>query len=165
MIYLTLIFSFLFEACFSNVIPLFSILTPLFLITSLVVLYPYFKGKRINFIIVCLICGLFYDIIYTNLPFINTITISLTGLFIIFLYNYFNYNLLNCNIIVCLTIIIYRVLCYLLLIIIDFLSLGMSELFASIYTSLISNFIYTIILYLFIDVISKLFNIKKIDKF
>lgn len=165
MIYLVIIFSFVFEACFSNVVPLFSILTPLFLITSLVILYPYFKGKKINFVIVCLVCGLFYDIIYTNLPFINTITFSMVGLFIILLYNYFNYNLLNCNIIVCLTIIIYRVLCYLLLMIIDFISLGINDLVASIYTSLISNLIYGMLLYLFIDTLSKLFNIKKIDKF
>lgn len=163
MIYLILIFSYLFESAFSNVVPLNSIFTPLFLLTSLTILYPYFKNKKINFIIVCMICGLFYDITLTNSSFINTLSFSFCGGLIILGYNYINYNIYSSNFFNVIILIIYRIINYLLLCIIDFTKFNEMLLLEGIYNSLVSNIIYGIFIYLLIDVLSKMFSIKKVD--
>ena len=93
MIYLLLIISLILEASFSNLISNSSILVPLFFLTSLTIVYPYFKNNNQNFVITCIICGLIYDIIFYNTCFINTITFGLCSAIIIFLYDYINYNI------------------------------------------------------------------------
>lgn len=163
MIPVILIFSFLFESSFSNIINTNSFFIPLFLITSLTILYPYFKNKKTNFIIVCLICGLFYDVIFLDSVFINTLSFGLIGLLIMFGYNYINYNIYNANIINIIIIIFYRFVGYLLLCIVDYVSFNENVLMEGIYNSLLINIIYGIILYLIVDLIAKIFNLKRID--
>ena len=71
MIWFVLLFSFLLEAAFTNIVSTNSFLIPLFSITSLVLIYPYFKNKNINYFIVCLILGSFYDIVFADSIFVN----------------------------------------------------------------------------------------------
>ncbi|MBQ9072357.1 MAG: rod shape-determining protein MreD [Bacilli bacterium] len=163
MIYIILIFSFLFEAAITNIIPLNSLLTPLFLLTSLTLLYPYFKNKKLNYIIVCIICGLFYDITLTSSSFINTLSFPLCGGLVILGYNYINYNIFSSNFLNIVILIVYRIITYLLLCIIDFISFDEMLLLEGIYNSLIANVIYGIFIYLLIDVLSKIFNIKRVE--
>lgn len=112
MIYLVLIFSFLLEGAFSNLVPRDSLFTPLFFLISLTVLYPYFNNKRFNFIVCCLICGLLYDLIFTDSVFINTLSFSLIGCLIMYVYSYINYNLFSTSILNLIIIIIYRIISY-----------------------------------------------------
>ena len=163
MIYVILIFSFLFEATITNILPLNSIFTPLFLLVSLTLLYPYFKNKKISFIIVCVICGLIYDITLTNSCFINTLSFGICGGLIVLIYNYVNYNIYSSNIINLIIIIAYRIITYLLLCIVDFIIFDEMLLLESISNSLISNIIYGIFIYLLMDVLSKLFRIKRVE--
>ena len=163
MIYIIILFSFLFESVFSNIVNSYSFLTPLFLLTSLGILYPYFKNKRINFFIVCIICGLFYDIVFTDSPFINTISFGLCSGLIILIYNYVNYNIFSSNIINIINIIFYRVISFLLLCIIDFINFNELILLEGIYNSLLINIIYGIILFIIMDLLSKIFNIKRVE--
>ena len=65
MIWVILIVSFLLESTFTNIVSINSCLIPLFSLTSLVLIYPYMKKKKENYIIICLILGLFYDIVFT----------------------------------------------------------------------------------------------------
>lgn len=163
MIYIIIIFSFLFEASFSNIISNDSLFVPLFLLTSLVILFPYFKNKKINYIIVCLLCGLFYDISFADSVFINTISFGLCGSFIILLYTYVSYNLCSSNLINIIVIILYRIISYIILCIIDYISFNEMRLLEGIYSSLIVNIVYGIVIYIIIDKISKIFQIKRVE--
>lgn len=163
MIYIILIFSFLFEAAITNILPNNSILTPLFLLTSLTLLYPYFKNKKLNFVITCAICGFLYDIAFTNSSFINTLSFSLCSGLVILGYNYINYNLYSSNLFNIIILIFYRIISYLLLCIVDLISFDEMLLLEGIYNSLIANIIYGIFIYMLIDVLSKIFGIKRVE--
>lgn len=151
-----LIFSFLLEASISNVINLSSLFIPLFVITSLVILYPYFKNKK--FIMITIICGLIYDVVFTHTLFINTLSFSLISIFIIFCYNYINYNIISSNIINIVTIIVYQIINYFLLCIIDYVKFNEMYLLKCISSSLILNIIYGIIIYLILKGLNKILN-------
>ena len=152
-----LILSFLLEASISNVINLSSLFIPLFVVTSLSILYPYFKNQK--FIVVAIICGLIYDITFTHSPFINTLSFSLISLFIMFCYNYINYNILSSNIINIVTIIVYQIINYFLLCIVDYVKFNEMILLKCISSSLILNIVYGIIIYLILKGIKKILNI------
>ena len=149
-----LILSFLLEASIPNVINLSSLFIPLFVVTSLSILYPYFKNQK--FIVVC---GLIYDIAFTHSPFINTLSFSLISLFIMFCYNYINYNILSSNIINIVTIIVYQIINYFLLCIVDYVKFNEMSLLKCISSSLILNIVYGIIIYLILKGIKKILNI------
>ena len=163
MIYIILTFSFLFETMFTNIVTIDSFLIPLFLLTSLSILYPYFTKNKLTFFIAAVICGFFYDIMVTNSPFINTISFVICSGIIVLSYNYMNYNIVNSNFINVIIIIIYRVVSYLLLFIIDFIKFNENNLLQGIYNSILVNIIYGVILYIVIDLISKIFNIKRVE--
>ena len=162
MIYILLILSFIFESIITNIVHINSFLIPLFLLTSLVILYPYFRGNKLNFIITCIICGLIYDISFSDSAFINMICFGLSGLFIILCYSYFKYSIYSISLINISNIILYRIITYLLLVVIDYIRFNINILFAGIYKSLIINIVYGIIIYLLADVLAKLFNIKRV---
>lgn len=159
MVYIFIIFSFLFESVMTNIVNINSILIPVFLLTSLSILYPYFKNNTI-FIVVCLLCGFFYDISIGS-TFINTISYFFCGLFLIISYKYLKYNIYSANSINIVDIILYRIISYVLLCIVDFTNFKFLNLFSGIYNSLIINLIYGIIIYIIINLVAKLFNIRR----
>jgi len=163
MIYIIMIFSFLFESVFSNIVNNHSLLTPLFLLTTLSILYPYFKNNKTNFVIVSIIWGLLYDIAFTNSPFINTISFGLSSGLIILVYNYVSYNIFSSNFINIINIIFYRTINYLLLCIIDFINFNEFTLLEGIYNSLLVNVIYGVIIFVIVNLLSKIFNIKRVE--
>lgn len=163
MIYIILIISFLLESSFSNITNINSLFTPLFLLTSLVLLYPYFKKSNSNFIIVCVICGLIYDISFSDSVFINTLSFGLSGGLIILGYNYVNYNIYSSNFINLMVIIFYRIVSYILLCIVDYIHFNEMSMIEGIYNSIIVNIIYGILIYIIIDLIAKIFNIKRVE--
>lgn len=163
MISLILVFSFLFEAAFTNLININSFLTPLFVITSLILLYPYFKNKNINYIIVCLILGLFYDIAFADSIFVNTLSFGIIGFIVLLCYNYVKYNIYTSNIINIIILISYRIISYLILTSVNYITFNDKIFFEGIYNSLIINIIYGIIMYFIIDVIAKIFNKKRVE--
>lgn len=163
MIYVILIFSFLFESAFSNIVFNYSVLTPLFLLTSFSILYPYFKKRNFNFILVCIICGLIYDVVFTNSPFINTISFGISGGLIILGYNYITYNIINSNLLNIVSIIVYRIISFFLLCIIDYIKFNEFNLLEGIYNSLLVNIIYGIIIFIITSLVAKIFNIKRVE--
>lgn len=163
MIPIILIFSFLLEAAFTNFISPNSIFIPLFVITSLVLLYPYFENKNLNYIIVCLILGLFYDIVFTNSLFVNTISFGLMGGLTILCYNYVKYNIYTSNIINTIILISYRIISYVIVLSVNYVSFNNKIFFSGIYKSLILNVVYGVILYFIIELLAKLFNKKRVE--
>lgn len=163
MIAVILIFSFLFEAIFTNIVSINSIFIPLFLLTSIVLVYPYFKNKKFNYLLVCIILGVFYDIGFSNTIFVNTISFGILSGIIMVCYNYVNYNIYTSNIINVIILITYRVLTYIMLLSINYISFNRNILLKGIYSSLLINIIYGIILYIIIDLLSKIFNKRKTE--
>ena len=161
MVWLILIFSFLFEASFSNLIPFYSFFTPLFLLTSIVVLYPYISKNKISFIFICMILGLIYDISFTGSAFVNTISFSLAGYLLSICYNYVKYNIYVANVINIIILISYRIISYIILLSVNYIHFSKKEFFSGIYNSLLINLIYCIILFIIVDLLSKIFNKKR----
>lgn len=142
-----LIISLLLECAISNIISLNSIFNPLFLIISLSLLYPYLKKDSTKYLIICSISGLIYDIAFYNSVFLNTICFFILGLVVIQFNKYLSKNILNTIIIIITSIILYRLISYSMVCIIGYTNFNINSLFKSIYTSLIINIIYGIILY------------------
>ena len=143
-----LIISLLLECAISNIISLNSIFNPLFLITSLSLIYPYFKKDTTKYLIICSTSGLIYDIVFYNSIFLNTISFFILGLIVILLNKYLSKNILNIVLITIISIILYRLISYILLILIGYTNFNLLVLFKCIYTSLVINIIYGIMLYL-----------------
>lgn len=157
-VYIAVIVSFLMESVITNIVNINSILLPLFLLTSLVIIYPYCKNNAV-FISLCTICGLFYDISIDS-SFINTMSYSFVSLIIIFLYNYLKYNVYSASFINLVSIVFLRIISYLLFLLVSIMKFNINNLFVSIYSSILINLIYGIILYIIINLIAKIFNIK-----
>lgn len=163
MICLILIFSFLFEAMFTNLVGISSIFIPLFTLTSIVLIYPYFKKKNFNYLIVCLILGIFYDIAFADSVFVNTICFGIIGGLNILIYNYVKYNIYTSNLINIIIIITYRIISYIILLSINFITFNGNIFFKGIYSSLLINISYGIILYLVIELLAKILNKKRVE--
>jgi len=163
MICFILIFSFILESIFTNIVAINSLFIPLFTITSLVLIYPYFKKKKQNYIIICLVLGFFYDIAFADSIFVNTISFSIIGSLVILCYNYVKYNIYTSNIIKIIILISYRIISYIILLSINYIPFNNRIFFRGIYSSLLMNMIYGIILYVIIELLSKIFNKKIVE--
>lgn len=161
MIPFIIIFSFLFEATFSNIVGITSILIPLFTLISLSILYPYFKKNIVTFIVVCSIVGLFYDLIFTNAPFINTVSFMIMSFLIILNYRIFKHNIVSLSIFNIILVVLYRIVSYILLVLIDYTRFSFKTLMIGIYSSLIVNVIYGIILYIILGKLSRVLEKKR----
>lgn len=128
-----LFLSLLLEGVISNVVGINSIFIPLFLLVSLVLIYP-----KKNYLIICFICGLIYDVCFYNSLFINTISFIFIGLLLDKLTKYNIY--IRCIIV----IMFYRFITYFMLVLIGYSKLNILLLFKSIYSSIILNIIFII---------------------
>ena len=156
MVYSVIIFSFILEGVMSTLFNLNTIYIPLFVISSLTILYPYLKNKTLNYIIIYIICGFLYDFIFCNAPFINTIVFSFCSIFTIFAYKYIKYNIFNSNILNIIIIILYRLFSYCLLLLVGYLNLKKSLLITGIYSSIFMNVLYFFIIYIILYLVSKI---------
>lgn len=165
MVYIVLIISFILEGIFTNLVSINSLFIPLFTITSLIMLYPYFNNKKnnynYNYIITTAITGIFYDIAYTNSLFVNTFAFVICGLLVILINNYVTPNILSRNCTNLVIIISYRIITYFILCIFGYMHFNESILLKGIYSSLILNIIFGIILYFLCDKLNKKLNIRK----
>ena len=158
-----LIFSFLFEAIFTNLINTNSILIPLFTLTSLILVYPYFRKKDFNYILVCLTVGLFYDIVFSDSVFVNTICFGILGLVNMTCYKFVKYNIYTSNIINLILLITYRIISYIILLSINYITFNNYIFFKGIYSSVLINILYGIILYIIIEFLARIFNKKRVE--
>lgn len=158
------VLSFLLEGIVSNIVGITSTwLVPLFSIVSLIIIYPYFNHEEENFLKVCFAVGLFYDLVYTDTLVINACIFTLIGFFIRWLNSWMSNHAISVLFITFLTIFVYRILMYLILIVVGFLPFDLNTLVTSITSSLLLNLIYSEVLYLITDFMSKKYRIRKID--
>ena len=156
-----LAFSFILEGVFSNYISASSFFSPLFVLMSIIIIYPFFINDKKNYYKYCFITGVLYDVIYMD-------TIIVHGfLFLIICYLLTKINLILANnhinimIIAVIIIIIYRVILYSLLILTGNINFDIFNLLKSIYLSLISNVLYVLILNIITDRLSTKLKLYK----
>lgn len=139
-----------------------SIFTGLIVFSSLVLLEPYFKKNRDKYFIYCFIIGFLYDLVYTGTYFLNS------GLFLIIgvCVSYINSVTPNNFIVTILELVVliglYRFIGFIYFGLNGFIDMSFNVLFRSIYSSLIVNVLYGIVLYFVLYLISLKFNIKRI---
>ena len=155
--------SLLLESILSNLIPIGTYFTPLFSIVSLVIIYPYFINDDIGYIKYCGITGLIYDVIFTNTLFFNMIIFIIIGLIIKLINITLSNNFINVMIITAINIIVYLIISYFILWIIGYKTFNYDYLFSTISKTLILNIIYSVVMYIVTDKISKKHKILKID--
>lgn len=159
----SVIISFFLDSILTILIPIDSIFLPLFSLISLIIIYPYFHKEENSYLKFSFLLGLTYDVVYTDTIFLNAFIFLLISLGIRFIHEYISNNAFNVSIMSLFTIIIYRFLTYFVLVMINYLSYDFNTLLVSIYSSLIINIIYGILLYLITDFISKKYKIDKIE--
>ena len=153
------VLSFLLDGILSRYILPNSIFLPLFTIVSLVLIYPYFNNNNARYFKYSAILGLLYDITYTNTIFFNFFVFIIVA-FVVGLLNYLLSNNWYVNIfITVISICVYRMINYLFFVFFKNQQFSFSVLCKSIYSSLLLNIIYFVILYLLTELYS---NKKKI---
>lgn len=158
-----IIISILLESITSNIIPMNSMFNGLFTLTSLIIIYPYFNNDDKSFLKYSAIIGLSYDIIFTDTLFLNMIIFLLMALLIKKINMTLSNNYINVMIITLIVVTSYLTLTYLLLYLIGYKQFNLTYLYKIIFQSYISNVLYSCILYIITDKISKKHKISKID--
>lgn len=155
------VFSFLFDGIFSLIFNTNSLFLSLFSIMCLIVIYPYLKNRN-NIFYIGPIMGLFFDIVYTQTLFLNTLLFFLITFLIYFYYKYMPFNIINTLLISFFSIIIYRSMTYICFLIFYDDSFNIYTLIKSIYSSIIINYIYVLIMNSLCKILLK--TNKKINK-
>ena len=143
---LIIILSFLLDNTISLFINQSSIFFPMFTLISLIIIFSY-KLKEYRFFILSSVIGLIYDAIFTDTLFLNASLFLISSLGIYIIFKKINYNLFNVVLVSLLLIIFYRIITYFLFILSFSLSFDILALLKGIYSSLIINVLYIILLY------------------
>ena len=162
---ITLIISFLIQGIASNYIGYHQTNLSWFLtiypLINLLILTPHFEESK-KLLILVIIFGLLTDIVYTNTPVLNTcIFITVYSLSKCFHF-IFPYNLLTLNISNLLGICIYHIINFIFLIVIRYDNYSIKMLLQVISHSIIMTIIYTSILYIIIEKITKKLELKEV---
>jgi len=164
---IVLVISFIFDGLISNFLPYqinqINFLKPMFTISSLILIYPYFNKNDIKFYKVGTICGLFYDIVYTNTFPLNTLLFFILSIFIKMINNILSNNFINIIIMTIFTITVFEFLNYSILNIINYAHITIYEMFYKVANSLLLNVIYVLLGNFILNNISKKYKIKRID--
>lgn len=161
---ITSILSFFLESIVSNFIDIGNqVFVPLFTIVSLIVIYPYFKGKESNYFKACAVIGLCYDIVFTDTLLMNLLLFIFLGYIIHFMNKLISTNIINICIMVLICVVVYRMSSYGILCLAGFLSFNWLNLIRSIYSSLVLNMFYGMIIYLITDFFARKYRVYKID--
>lgn len=155
MIILLLMISFLLENVLSIIIPPNTLFIPMFSVIALATTYPLFKDNRIKYLIYASSFGLLYDIVYTNTPFINTISFLAVAYIITLIYEYIRVSKFNILLINLVVILFYQTISYLLLCAVRYSTFNETTFIENLYSSLILNLIYGLILYIILEIINK----------
>lgn len=119
------------------------IFNSLFTLTSLIIIFKYYKSKdNLKYLIIVGMVGLLFDIIYTDTLLFNAGVYLIIGVIITKYFEIFKHNLLNALFLLVITIILYRTFTFLVLANAQIIKLNFYELFKSIYSSLLLNIVY-----------------------
>lgn len=154
-----IIISLILDGFLTNILPFMvgdlSFFTPLFTLTVISILYPYYRKKEKYFFIMVFITGIIYDLLYTNLLFFNGLLfIGISYISKLINKNY-EMNYLRLIIYIILMITIYETVTALILVIFNLFPITISKVFYKITHSLIINIIYGELIYLILNKLPK----------
>lgn len=155
--------SFFLEGIVSNFVSSSTYFFPLFTLVSFIIIYPYFQNKDEGFFKICLITGIFYDLIYTDTFLVHTLLFFILAFVIQKINVWLANNFFNSAIMAFFLIVIYRLLQYSILFLCGYFPYSFSWFITSITHSLILNIFYAIILFFVTDFISYKKHITKIN--
>lgn len=154
-----LIVSILLDGVLTNFLPYLvndlSIFTPLLTVVSIFIIYPLNRKKETKFFILIFIVGIIYDLLYTNLLFLNGLLFVLIALLSKVIYKNFETSYFKLIIYTILIIIVYESVYAGILFIYRVVPITFYKLIYKISHTLILNIIYTEILYLIINKLPK----------
>ena len=160
-----LIFSFFLDGLLTNYLPFLvhdlSLFTPMFTITSIFLIYPFFRKQELKFFIILFIVGILYDLFYTNLLFFHGSMFVILGFISYFIQKNFDFGFFKNIIYVIIMISSYEIITCLFLWIYNIVPVSVSELFYKISHSLLLNIIYMEVVYFIVKVLPKKY--KKIS--
>lgn len=124
-----------------------SLFTPLLTITSLVLIYPFYRKQENNYYITLFITGIIYDLFYTNLLFSHAVIFLILGVIIKWIYK--NYEITPIRIIIYISIIIicYEFLEGFILYIFQIVPVSIEKILYKIKHSLIINLVWGEVIY------------------
>lgn len=132
-----------------------SFFTPLLTVVSIFILYPLNRKKEIKFFIIIFIVGIIYDLLYTNLLFLNGLLFVLITLISKIIYKNFETSYFKLIIYTILVIIVYETVYAGILFIYRIVPITLYKLIYKISHTLILNIIYTELLYFIINKLPK----------
>lgn len=148
--YIFLLIPLLLDGFFSIIISSKSYFIPLLTVTTIFIIYPYYKKKEKSYFLTTMILGLLYDLLYTNLLFFNAILFLIISYVTKCINKNFTQSIIKTPIYIALIIIIYEVLTGIILFTYRVIPITPSKLLIKISHSLLLNIIYGEILYLII---------------
>jgi len=137
-----------------------SIFVPLVILTSIILLEPYFCKDRKKYFIFCFVIGFLYDLIYSGNYFLDSGLFLLIGVIVCYINGNMSNNFFVFLIELLFLIIFYRVSSFCIFFVNGFIPFSL--LFRSIYCSLLLNVIYGGFMYFILYFVSKGLHIKRI---
>jgi len=158
--YIIVILSFLLDGIFSNILPINSIFYPLFTLVSLIIVYPYYSDNS-NYYKFSVLMGSLYDLIYTDTFIFYGIIFLIIAFIISKMSTWFADNYLSLIIITLTSIVSFKTFSYMLMVATGNMPFNVQTLLKGIYSSIIVNIIYVIILNMVTLFLSKKLGIRK----
>ena len=160
-----LIISFILDNFMSNIFPStlnnISYFTTIYIIISLVIIYPYFSNEKKYYLLV-IVFGLLFDILYTGTFIFNLVLFLVISMVIKLLNNIFPFNVFTTNFISVIAIGIYHILSFIILSLVSSVGYDFVLLINVIVRSVLMTVIYTSISYFVMKYIYGKFNVKQI---
>ena len=156
--FITIFFDFLCCTFISSVYQNINMFFPVILISSLPIFYLLLKNEKLFFIVV-VVTGIIYDALFSDIFLINSYFFVLYGLFINNYYKNHNPKLFNVLIISILGVVFYDGFIFFILILTDYSSFEINDLYYKITRSIVINIIYLIISMIILN--SRIFGYKK----
>ena len=138
-----------------------SLFTPLLTVVSFILIYPFYRKKVKKYYIISITIGLIYDLLYTNLLFINAILFLIIAYITKIIYKNIEVNYLNIILFVIVIISLYEALNGLIIVVFNLVPITIEGIVYKITHSLLLNILTTEVIYIFIKYLPKKY--KKIN--
>lgn len=156
---LIIVIAFVFDGVLTNFLPYMpndlSLFTPLLTLTTIFLIYPFYKKKEVSYYLLIFFLGIIYDLFYTNLLFFNAILFLGIGIFSKYIYKNFNLNYFKIIIYIIMIIVVYEATSALLILIFNLVPITLERILYKITHSLLLNIIYAEIIYFIINLLPK----------
>lgn len=144
--YFILILSLYLDGLFTNLFPYLpndlSLFTPMLTIVGIFLIYPFFRKKEKNYFITIFITGMVYDLLYTNLLFLDGLIFLLFGFIIQFIYKNLDVCHIKISFYIIFFIILYESIMALLILIFSLVPITINDYIYKISHSILLNILY-----------------------